>query len=62
MGTYQRARRWPEQLRAMQAWGKLLAAALADSSDGGARPAPSPKMATATVLAPRRKRKSAVPV
>jgi integrase len=31
LGVYQRASRWPEQLRAMELWGKLLAAAL----DGG---------------------------
>jgi integrase len=29
LGVYQRASRWPEQVRAMQAWGELLAAALA---------------------------------
>lgn len=34
LGTYQRAKRWPEQLRAMQAWGTLLAAALTAPPDG----------------------------
>jgi hypothetical protein len=28
LGTYQRASRWPEQVRAMELWGRLLAAAL----------------------------------
>ena len=28
LGVYQRATRWPEQVKAMQLWGQLLAAAL----------------------------------
>ena len=28
LGTYQRASRWPEQVRAMELWGRLLAAAI----------------------------------
>ena len=28
LGVYQRATRWPEQVRAMQLWGQLLASAL----------------------------------
>jgi integrase len=28
LGVYQRASRWPEQVRAMQLWGRLLAAAI----------------------------------
>lgn len=28
LGVYQRASRWPEQLKAMQSWGKMLAAAV----------------------------------
>ena len=36
LGVYHRATRWPEQVRAMQAWGALLAAALAPKSKGKA--------------------------
>lgn len=36
LGVYQRASRWPEQVRAMQAWGELLAAALAPKPKGEA--------------------------
>jgi integrase len=28
LGVYQRASRWPEQVRAMKSWGEMLAAAL----------------------------------
>ena len=28
LGVYQRASRWPEQVRAMELWGRLLAAAI----------------------------------
>jgi hypothetical protein len=28
LGVYQRASRWPEQVKAMQLWGRLLAAAI----------------------------------
>lgn len=28
LGVYQRARRWPEQMRAMEHWGRLLAEAI----------------------------------
>jgi hypothetical protein len=28
LGVYQRATRWPEQVRAMSAWGEMLAAAI----------------------------------
>ena len=28
LGVYQRASRWPEQVRAMAMWGRLLAAAI----------------------------------
>ena len=28
LGVYQRAQRWPEQAKAMEAWGAILAAAL----------------------------------
>ena len=40
LGVYQRATRWPEQLRAMQAWGTLLGEALAPKPKGHA-PAPA---------------------
>lgn len=36
MGVYQRATRWPEQVKAMQVWGELLAAAIgAKNADEG---------------------------
>ena len=28
LGVYQRAQRWPEQVKAMEAWGAILAAAI----------------------------------
>ena len=28
MGTYQRSVRWPEQVKAMELWGRLLSAAI----------------------------------
>ena len=31
LGVYQRASRWPEQMRAMELWGRLLSAALGQS-------------------------------
>jgi hypothetical protein len=36
LGVYQRAQRWPEQVKAMEAWGAILAAAIAgcEPSDG----------------------------
>ena len=36
LGVYQRASRWPEQVTAMQAWGRLLADALAHRPTSGA--------------------------
>ncbi|PWS37775.1 hypothetical protein DFH01_00185 [Falsiroseomonas bella] len=36
LGVYQRATRWPEQVRAMQAWGDMLAAAL-EGREAGAQ-------------------------
>ncbi len=36
LGVYQRASRWPEQVRAMQVWGEMLAAALASPPKRGA--------------------------
>ena len=46
LGTYQRAQRWPEQVKAMTLWGEMLAAAV-DGREHGAdvvdlRPAPRP--------------------
>ena len=41
LGVYQRASRWPEQVRAMQAWGELLAAALAPKPRGKEAPDPA---------------------
>jgi hypothetical protein len=38
LGVYQRASRWPEQIRAMEHWGRLLAAE------------PDPRNASATVV------------
>ncbi len=35
LGVYQRARRWPEQVRVMQLWGEMLAAALEGRDPGG---------------------------
>lgn len=35
LGVYQRASRWPEQVRAMELWGRLLAAAI-DGGEAGA--------------------------
>jgi integrase len=34
LGVYQRASRWPEQVRAMELWGRLLAAAIAGREQG----------------------------
>ena len=34
LGVYQRAQRWPEQVKAMNAWGKVLAAALEGRKPG----------------------------
>jgi len=34
LGVYQRASRWPEQVRAMQLWGQLLADAIAGRESG----------------------------
>jgi integrase len=34
LGTYRRASRWPEQVRAMQFWGRLLAAAIEGGGPG----------------------------
>ena len=51
LGVYQRATRWPEQMRAMQAWGTLLAEALAPKPKGRA-PAPASNV---VALAPRRR-------
>ena len=45
LGVNQRVSRWPEQVRAMQLWGRLLAAAL----DGGAADANVVPMAAAPV-------------
>jgi len=39
LGVYQRASRWPEQVRAMELWGRLLAAAI-EGRDAGARVIP----------------------
>ena len=33
LGVYQRASRWPEQVRAMELWGRLLAAAIEGRDD-----------------------------
>lgn len=40
LGVYQRAQRWPEQIAAMQRWGAILAAAIADNQadDGNVVP------------------------
>ena len=35
LGVYQRASRWPEQVRAMQLWGQLLASAIEGKESGG---------------------------
>lgn len=56
LGVYQRASRRPEQTRAMQAWGDLLAAALAPEPKGAA---PAPRAGNVVALAPRRGRKAA---
>ena len=37
LGIYQRASRWPEQVRAMELWGQLLVAALAKRDDDAPR-------------------------
>jgi len=41
LGVYQRAQRWPEQVKAMNTWGRILAAALA-SKELGAEVMPLP--------------------
>jgi integrase len=41
LGVYQRAQRWPEQVRAMQVWGEHLAAAL-EGREPGAQVVPLP--------------------
>jgi integrase len=38
LGVYQRASRWPEQVRAMQLWGQLLAAAIERQESAGVVP------------------------
>ena len=45
LGVYQRASRWPEQVRAMQAWGGLLVGALAPKPPGKA-PVPAGNVVT----------------
>ena len=35
LGVYQQARRWPEQVRAMEVWGEMLAAALDGEAQAG---------------------------
>jgi integrase len=44
LGVYQRASRWPEQVKAMQLWGRLLAAAI-EGRDAGAEVIPLPAAA-----------------
>ena len=41
LGVYQRASRWPEQVRAMQLWGRLLTAAI-EGRDGDVNVVPMP--------------------
>ncbi len=39
LGVYQRASRWPEQVKAMELWGRLLAAAI-EGREAGAEVVP----------------------